>query len=127
MVADVVQFAAKYNIVLPEYVIDSDLLIEKVTALISDEKSGILTVTWGRGNLCPVGFGGCSVGTCFCAVSACKERSRRGTFEKTHCDSPSAKEGAAAAEYRLSDQPDIYKFCQRSAHRSGYHRRSVLL
>ena len=39
--------AAKYNIVLPEYVIDSDLLIEKVTALISDEKSGILTVTWG--------------------------------------------------------------------------------
>ena len=45
--AGVVQFAAKYNIVLPEYVIDSDLLIEKVTALISDEKSGILTVTWG--------------------------------------------------------------------------------
>ena len=45
--AGVVQFAAKYNIVLPEYVIDSDRLIEKVTALISDEKSGILTVTWG--------------------------------------------------------------------------------
>ena len=49
VVADVVQFAAKYNIVLPEYVIDSDLLIEKVTALISDEKSGILTVDMGRG------------------------------------------------------------------------------
>ena len=45
--AGVVQFAAKYNIVLPEYVIDSDLLIEKVTALLSDEGSGILTVTWG--------------------------------------------------------------------------------
>ena len=45
--AGVVQFAAKYNIVLPEYAIDSDLLIEKVTALISDEESGILTVTWG--------------------------------------------------------------------------------
>ena len=43
----VVQFAAKYNIVLPEYTIDSDLLIEKLTALISDEGSGILTVTWG--------------------------------------------------------------------------------
>ena len=56
----------------------------------------------GRSNLCPVGFGGCSVGTCFCAVSACKEGSRRGTFEKARCDSPSAKEGAAAAEYRLS-------------------------
>ena len=45
--AGVVQFAAKYNIVLPEYVIDSDRLIEKVTALLSDKKSGILTVTWG--------------------------------------------------------------------------------
>ena len=43
----VVQFAAKYKIVLPEYTIDSDLLIEKLTALISDEGSGILTVTWG--------------------------------------------------------------------------------
>ena len=43
----VVRFAAKYNIVLPEYAIDSDLLIEKVTTLISDEGSGILTVTWG--------------------------------------------------------------------------------
>ena len=45
--AGVARFAAKYNIVLPEYVIDSDLLIEKVTALISDKESGILTVTWG--------------------------------------------------------------------------------
>ena len=45
--AGVVRFAAKYNIVLPEYAIDPDLLIEKVTALISDEGSGILTVTWG--------------------------------------------------------------------------------
>ena len=45
--AGVVQFAAKYNIVLPEYAINSDLLIEKVTTLISDEESGILTVTWG--------------------------------------------------------------------------------
>lgn len=37
----------KYNIILPEYAINSDLLIEKVTTLISDEESGILTVTWG--------------------------------------------------------------------------------
>ena len=43
----IVRFAAKYNIVLPEYAIDSDLLIENVTALISDVGSGILTVTWG--------------------------------------------------------------------------------
>ena len=42
MGAGVVRFAAKYNIVLPEYAIDSDLLIEKVTALISEEESSIL-------------------------------------------------------------------------------------
>ncbi len=40
----VVQFAAKYNIVLPEYTIDSDLLIEKLTALISDLKKLVVTV-----------------------------------------------------------------------------------
>ncbi len=45
--ADAVHFAAKYNIVLPEYAIDSDLLIEKITTFINDEGSGILTVTWG--------------------------------------------------------------------------------
>ena len=45
--ADTVHFAAKYNIILPEYAIDSDLLIEKITTLINDEGSGILSVTWG--------------------------------------------------------------------------------
>lgn len=45
--ADTVHFAAKYNIVLPEYAIDSDLLIEKITTFINDEGSGIITVTWG--------------------------------------------------------------------------------
>ena len=45
--ADTVHFAAKYNIVLPEYAIDSGLLIEKITTLINDEGSGLITVTWG--------------------------------------------------------------------------------
>lgn len=45
--ADAVHFAAKYNIVLPEYAIDSDMLIEKITAFINDKGSGIITVTWG--------------------------------------------------------------------------------
>ena len=45
--ADTVHFAAKYNIVLPEYAIDSDMLIEKITTFINDEGSGIITVTWG--------------------------------------------------------------------------------
>lgn len=45
--ADTVHFAAKYSIVLPEYAIDSDLLIEKITTFINDKGSGIITVTWG--------------------------------------------------------------------------------
>lgn len=44
---DAVHLAAKYNIVLPEYAIDPDLLIEKITAFINDEGRGIITVTWG--------------------------------------------------------------------------------
>lgn len=44
---DMVHFAAKYNIVLPEYAIDSDLIIEKIKTFINDEVRGIITVTWG--------------------------------------------------------------------------------
>ena len=43
---DTVRFAAKYNIVLPEYAIDSDLLIRKISALINDKGSGIISITW---------------------------------------------------------------------------------
>ena len=45
--SDIVHFAAKYNIVLPEYAIDSSLLMEKIAAFINSEGSGIITVTWG--------------------------------------------------------------------------------
>lgn len=45
--SDTVHFAQRYNIVLPEYTINTDLLIEKITAFINDEGSGIITVTWG--------------------------------------------------------------------------------
>ena len=45
--SDTVHFAAKYNIVLPEYAIDSSLLMEKIAAFINSEGSGIITVTWG--------------------------------------------------------------------------------
>lgn len=44
---DTIAFAAKYNIILPEYAIDSDLLIKKITSFINDEGSGIIIVTWG--------------------------------------------------------------------------------
>lgn len=44
---DTVYFAAKYNVILPEYAIDSELLIEKITTFINKEGSGIITVTWG--------------------------------------------------------------------------------
>ena len=45
--ADTVHFAAKYNIILPEYAINSDLLIDKIASFINNEGSGIITVTWG--------------------------------------------------------------------------------
>ena len=45
--SDTVRFAQRYNIVLPEYTIDTDLLIDKITAFINNEGSGIITVTWG--------------------------------------------------------------------------------
>ena len=44
---DTVHFAAKYNIILPEYAINSDLLIDKIASFINNEGSGIITVTWG--------------------------------------------------------------------------------
>lgn len=44
---DTVRFAAKYNIVLPDYALNADLLVERITAFINDEGSGIITVTWG--------------------------------------------------------------------------------
>ena len=45
--ANAVQFAAKYNIVLPEYAIDADGLTAKITAFINREGGGIITVTLG--------------------------------------------------------------------------------
>ena len=44
---EVSRFAAKYNVILPEYAIDSDLLIEKITAWMDIEGSGLISVTWG--------------------------------------------------------------------------------
>lgn len=72
----------KYNIVLPEYAIDSDLLIEKVTALISDEGSGILTVTWGAATSVLSALVDVLLGLVFALYLLAKEGSRRGTFEK---------------------------------------------
>ena len=123
----IVQFAAKYNIVLPEYTIDSDLLIEKLTALISDEGSGILTVTWGAATSVLSVLVDVLLGLVFALYLLAKKEVVAAHLKKTHCDSLSAKEGAAASEYCLSDQPDLHKLCQRAAYRSGHHRRSVLL
>lgn len=43
----IVQFAERYNIVLPEYAVDTEALVEKIASLINDRGSGIITVTWG--------------------------------------------------------------------------------
>ncbi len=123
----VVRFAAKYNIVLPEYAVDSDLLIVEVTALISDEGSGILTVTWGAATSVLSALVDVLLGLVFALYLLAKKEVVAAHLKKLICDSPSAKEGTAASEYCLSDQPNLYKFCQRTAYRSGHHRRSVLL
>ncbi len=44
---NIVQFAERYNIVLPEYAVDTEALVEKIASLINDRGSGIITVTWG--------------------------------------------------------------------------------
>ena len=45
--AGAVQFAAKHGVILPEYTLDTDLLMEKITTLLHNEGSGIITVTLG--------------------------------------------------------------------------------
>ena len=45
--AGMVQFAAKYGVILPEYAVDTDLLMDRITGLLHDEGSGIITVTLG--------------------------------------------------------------------------------
>lgn len=40
--ADTIYFAAKYNIILPEYAINSDLLIEKLHPLLTMKVVGLL-------------------------------------------------------------------------------------
>ena len=87
----VVRFAAKYNIVLPEYAIDSDLLIEKVTALISDEGSGILTVTWGAATSVLSALVDVLLGLVFALYLLAKKEVVAAHFEKACCDSPSDK------------------------------------
>ena len=123
----VVQFAAKYNIVLPEYTIDSDLLIEKLTVLISDEGSGILTVTWGAATSVLSVLVDVLLGLVFALYLLAKKEVVAAHLKKLVVTVLPQKEGAAASEYCLSDQPDLHKLCQRAAYRSGYHRRSVLL
>ena len=45
--AGAVQFAAKRGVILPEYALDTNLLMEKITTLLHNEGSGIITVTLG--------------------------------------------------------------------------------
>lgn len=44
---NIVQFAERYKVVLPEYAVDTEALVEKIASLINDRGSGIITVTWG--------------------------------------------------------------------------------
>lgn len=44
--AEIVRFAEKYNVILPEYALNLDLPVEKIRSFINNEVGGIITVTW---------------------------------------------------------------------------------
>ena len=103
------RFAAKYNVILPEYAIDSDLLIEKITAWMDIEGSGLISVTWGA-----------ATSILSILVDAVL------SFEKTHPDGASVPKGAAIAEHRIADEPHLHELCQRPVDRGDHHRRTLL-
>ena len=114
---DTVRFAAKYNIVLPEYAIDSDLLIRKITALINDNM--------GCSYLRPFRSDRRAFGIYLCLIPAGKKRSGRSPLKEADRNDTSAKEGKAASGHRLTDKSDFYQLCQRAAYRGCHYRNSL--
>lgn len=124
--ADTVHFAAKYNIVLPEYAIDSDLLIEKITAFINDEGSGIITVTWGAATSILSGLVDVLLAFVFALYLLAKKEVVAAHLKKTDHNGASTNGGKAASEHRFADESNLYQLCQRTAYR-GRHYWSPLL
>ena len=123
----VVQFAAKYNIVLPEYAIDSDLLIEKVTALMSDEGSGILTVTWGAATSVLSVLVDVLLGLVFALYLLAKKEVIAAHLKKLIVTVLPQKRAQQPLSIASLTHQTFTNFVGGQLYRSGYHRRSVLL
>lgn len=124
--ADTVHFAAKYNIVLPEYAIDSDLLIEKITTFINDEGSGIITVTWGAATSILSGLVDVLLAFVF-ALYLLAKRSGCSPLKKANHNGASTNKGKATSEHCFADESNLYQLCQRTAYRGCHYRSSLLL
>ena len=122
-----VQFAAKYNNVLPEYAIDSDLLIEKLTALISDEGSGILTVTWGAATSVLSVFVDVLLGLVFALYLLVKKEVVAAHLKKLIVTVLPQKRAQQPLSIASLTNQTFTNFVGGQLYRSGYHRRSVLL
>ena len=122
-----VQFAAKYNIVLPEYAIDSYLLIEKLTALISDEGSGILTVTWGAATSVLSVLVDVLLGLVFALYLLVKKEVVAAHLKKLIVTVLPQKRAQQPLSIASLTHQTFTNFVGGQLYRSGYHRRSVLL
>ena len=122
-----VQFAAKYNIVLPEYAIDSYLLIEKLTALISDEGSGILTVTWGAATSVLSVLVDVLLGLVFALYLLAKKEVIAAHLKKLIVTVFPQKKAQRLLSIASLTHQTFTNFVGGQLYRSGYHRRSVLL
>ena len=124
--ADTVHFAAKYNIVLPEYAIDSDMLIEKITTFINDEGSGIITVTWGAATSILSGLVDVFLAFVF-ALYLLAKKEVVAPLKKADCNGVSANKGKATSEHCFADESNLYQLCQRTAYRGCYYWSPLLL
>ena len=116
----------KYGVILPEYAMDTDLLMDKITALLHDEGSGIITVTLGAATSVFSSLVNVLLALVFALYLLAKKGGRFRAPENPCCDSAAAKKCAAGTAHCIADQTDLYPFCDRSAYRGCYHRYSVL-
>ena len=121
---EVSRFAAKYNVILPEYAIDSDLLIEKITAWMDIEGSGLISVTWGAATSILSILVDAVLAFVF-AIYLLAKKENVAVHLKTHPDGASVPKGAATAEHRIADEPHLYELCQRPADGGDHHRRTL--
>ena len=120
---EVSRFAAKYNVILPEYAIDSDLLIEKITAWMDIEGSGLISVTWGAATSILSILVDAVLAFVFAIYLLAKKESVAVHLKKlTLTVLPCRK---AQRLLNIADEPHLHELCQRSADGGDHHRRTL--